>query len=301
MDKNKLLDEIKSFEEYKLFCKNFEENAFAHSFLITSIDHTLALEFAKALALFVCGSIKNLNSDCFVFGDGKKGSFLTENCNALIRESFLKPMNSEYKIFIIDGGNLSQIVQNKLLKTIEEPPKNTIFFFIGSDQSQFLPTILSRCQKINLGLLKKDQFKNCGFGQDLFLKSGGNLDFAQKFESKKFAIKFDFVVDMLKNMQKSSDVVKYSKKLAKDKDEFGQTLEILQTIFYLMLQANTAKFEFFDKDLFDEFDAKTICFVVDEILIAQKKFEFNCNVSAICDCLFLKILEVKFKCKKGLL
>jgi DNA polymerase-3 subunit delta' len=42
---------------------------------------------------------------------------------------------------------------NKLLKLIEEPPADTIFIFVAEDESQILPTILSRTQLIKIPCL----------------------------------------------------------------------------------------------------------------------------------------------------
>lgn len=43
---------------------------------------------------------------------------------------------------------------NKLLKLIEEPPKDTYFFLIVDDEEALLPTIRSRCQRLGLPPLK---------------------------------------------------------------------------------------------------------------------------------------------------
>ena len=55
------------------------------------------------------------------------------------------PLEARYKIVIIDDADTMNIqTQNALLKTIEEPPPNTIMFFIVHTKSAILPTIQSR-------------------------------------------------------------------------------------------------------------------------------------------------------------
>jgi len=39
---------------------------------------------------------------------------------------------------------------NKLLKLIEEPPPDTLFILVAENESQILPTILSRCQLVRI-------------------------------------------------------------------------------------------------------------------------------------------------------
>lgn len=57
------------------------------------------------------------------------------------------PMEGKYKIFIIDEAHmLSKSAFNALLKTLEEPPPNTVFIFATTEAHRFPATIISRCQ-----------------------------------------------------------------------------------------------------------------------------------------------------------
>ncbi len=51
---------------------------------------------------------------------------------------------------------LNRNAANALLKTLEEPPANTIFILLAHDVRQLLPTIVSRCQLINVPAPSKD-------------------------------------------------------------------------------------------------------------------------------------------------
>jgi len=65
-----------------------------------------------------------------------------------IRESVkYKALHSRYKVIIID--EVHQVTSqgfNALLKTLEEPPPNTVFIFATTEFSKVLATIVSRCQ-----------------------------------------------------------------------------------------------------------------------------------------------------------
>ncbi|MFH1301688.1 MAG: DNA polymerase III subunit delta' [Planctomycetota bacterium] len=66
----------------------------------------------------------------------------------------LKPYEGGVRVIIIDGAELmSEEAANALLKTLEEPPADTTFVLITVDEGLLLPTILSRCQKLELPAL----------------------------------------------------------------------------------------------------------------------------------------------------
>ena len=47
---------------------------------------------------------------------------------------------------------LNSVAANALLKTLEEPPPDTVFIMVSNNIDRLLPTILSRCRKVPLGL-----------------------------------------------------------------------------------------------------------------------------------------------------
>ena len=62
------------------------------------------------------------------------------------------PATGKYKIYLIDEVHmLTKEAFNALLKTLEAPPKHVKFFFATTEPHKVLPTILSRCQRFDLG------------------------------------------------------------------------------------------------------------------------------------------------------
>lgn len=63
-----------------------------------------------------------------------------------------KKAYQEKKRFIIiyQAQNLTVEAQNALLKTLEEPPENTVIVLTTDNRYQLLPTIISRCQILHL-------------------------------------------------------------------------------------------------------------------------------------------------------
>ena len=62
-----------------------------------------------------------------------------------------KPVNSTFKIFIIDEVHmLSKSAFNALLITLEEPPEHVKFIFATTEIKKVPITVLSRCQRFDL-------------------------------------------------------------------------------------------------------------------------------------------------------
>ena len=73
----------------------------------------------------------------------------------LCAELNLKPTYQKRKIAIIDDADYLNIEgANAMLKTLEEPPKNSVLILIGTSAGRQLPTIRSRCQAIWFAPLK---------------------------------------------------------------------------------------------------------------------------------------------------
>lgn len=67
---------------------------------------------------------------------------------------------SEYRIVVIDAADdLERSGANAILKNLEEPPKNTIFFLISHMPDRLLPTIRSRCQMLRFDPLSDDDMR----------------------------------------------------------------------------------------------------------------------------------------------
>lgn len=60
----------------------------------------------------------------------------------------LPPPGSRYKIYIIDEVHMLSVAAfNALLKSLEEPPPNTVFIFATTEPHKIPETVISRCQR----------------------------------------------------------------------------------------------------------------------------------------------------------
>lgn len=83
------------------------------------------------------------------FGENKKGQIYTAEGDEIIRKLNIKSFVSPYKFMVIWYPELMHAsCANKVLKIIEEPPENTIFFLVSTNPNAILGTIRSRAQQI---------------------------------------------------------------------------------------------------------------------------------------------------------
>jgi len=67
----------------------------------------------------------------------------------LIRPAPLKPFEGRRRVFVVEAADaLNEESQNAMLKTLEDPPPHAHLILIASDAEAVLPTVASRCQRI---------------------------------------------------------------------------------------------------------------------------------------------------------
>tara|TARA_A100001011_G_scaffold80661_3_gene83767 strand:- start:1662 stop:2807 length:1146 start_codon:yes stop_codon:yes gene_type:complete len=81
----------------------------------------------------------------------KQGMIGVKEVTIIHHKMYLKAHNAGNKVMILFGAHkLSEKASNKLLKLLEEPPKNTFFLLVCEQTESILPTLVSRCQEIKL-------------------------------------------------------------------------------------------------------------------------------------------------------
>ena len=81
----------------------------------------------------------------------KKGNISVNEAEDINKIMSLKSYEGGYKVMVIwMAENMNTECANKLLKLIEEPSAETVFLLLTENQSAIIPTIKSRCQKINI-------------------------------------------------------------------------------------------------------------------------------------------------------
>ncbi len=79
------------------------------------------------------------------------GSFGVEESRELAAKAGSRAVASERRIFIIVTPTITSEAQNALLKTLEEPAGDALFFLVVPSPQTLLPTLRSRAQILDLG------------------------------------------------------------------------------------------------------------------------------------------------------
>lgn len=92
----------------------------------------------------------------FIGAEKKQGIINVEQSHEILKTLGLRSFEGGYKIMVIWlPENMNIQTANKLLKVIEEPPQKTVFLLISESAEALLPTIISRCQIINVPRLTR--------------------------------------------------------------------------------------------------------------------------------------------------
>ena len=77
-----------------------------------------------------------------------------EQVRALGERLSFRPLEAKHKVaLIVNAHAMNASAQNALLKTLEEPPRDTVLLLVTSAIDKLLPTIRSRCTKAQFGPL----------------------------------------------------------------------------------------------------------------------------------------------------
>ena len=143
-------------------------NKIANAYLLTGVRGVGKTTTARLIAMSLnclnkkkdtcepCGNCESCNSiksdhnlDVIEMDAASKTG--VDDVREIIDNVKYKPVNNEYKIFIIDEVHmLSKSAFNALLKTLEEPPEHVKFIFATTEVKKIPVTILSRCQRFDL-------------------------------------------------------------------------------------------------------------------------------------------------------
>lgn len=187
--------------------KALKENHISHSYLFVGIDgigkRLFAKEFARKLLCEnqeedkSCSSCMKLNSgnhpDFKQIEPDEKGSIKIDIIRNMQEEISQKPIISTKKIYIInDSETMTEEAQNCLLKTLEEPAEYIVIILLTSNESKLLTTVKSRCLKIPMQEISKDDINTYlkqnyqdFIDENLIKMSGGSIGKAIKLQEDK--------------------------------------------------------------------------------------------------------------------
>lgn len=134
-----------------ILMNQLETKTFQHGYLFTGPAGT-----GKTTSARIFANMINTGKGNPIEVDAASNSGV-DNIRQIIEDAKRKPLDAEYKIFIVDEcHSLSNGAWQALLKTLEEPPKFTIFIFCTTDPQKIPNTILSRVQRYQFNKISND-------------------------------------------------------------------------------------------------------------------------------------------------
>ncbi len=303
------------------YLKRLQENGISHAMLFQSMDDRLnkvmlimtALSINyKTYELFNEESAEylkiknNADIDIKIYPKNNE-KLLVSDSNEITDEVYIKPAEHDNKVFIINNIEAStEQAQNKLLKVLEEPPKNVYFLISCQDDNRVLQTIKSRCQKIVLEKLPKEKFDLICKNPLAGMISEGYIGLYEEY-SKKANLEevVDTTIKLVTELKNSGQVLKFSTNLMKYREDIELIFQIYIRSLEDMIKIKSEREDLCSMPLYldslksveSEFSINAICEINSLVSEFIKKREANVNEQVALENLLLKILEVKYICK----
>ena len=319
---------LKDTGAYKTVYSDKINGTLSHAYLFISPDGENLKEYLKVFARLMCceeiepcgkcRTCKLIDSENFsdVLIYPKNGeSVLSEDVVSLIEESYLKPIEIDKKIFILSNAeSMNAQAQNKLLKTLEEPPQNVHILIGATSEYPLLSTVKSRVKKLEISAFSKEKLFNaltneCADSERLLsaINCGdGTVGKALAlYRDENLATAMELAVDLIVNMKSSANVLDYSVKISALKIDVTEFLSVLELLFRDMLVYMQGKDDLVvNKGVIDKikkidgYSTGAVINALEKIGESRLRKKFNQSGTMLIEWLLFQILEGKYKWQK---
>lgn len=307
------IDIIKQSKAYKIIKQDALQNRIAHSYMIISEDKETLDSFACAMLQIIYCNTHDACGQCFecerlehnnnpnVYKSKTDTAIKVENIKDLIADTNITGVENNYKTYVVyNAESMNEASQNKLLKTIEEPPANVIIILLTSSESAMLQTIKSRTKKIYLNVwdnqnIAKELSKIGTNSENIELAvkfSKGNFSDAKSLiTDEKFKLTYQNMINLLTGYTSTSLIGKYLKLLGEDKEQVLYSLSIIEGIISGTIEDIVNNIP---NALAAIYSLATLANLTDLIVDTTKRLNSNCNLQAVSTNFLLKLAEIKY-------
>lgn len=301
---------------------DIDRNALTHAYLLLGDDsETLSGMFTMAAISILCKDgcktcdvCSQIISNNYVDIMKLDGNYVkVKDITALNENTAIQPTVGAKKLYFVDNADkLSVQAQNKMLKTLEEPPSYVHIFLGVNNESGLLSTIKSRAKKLYVDILSTADIKreliDYGIEDNLAEVSAvyslGNLSKAYKFaENESYGENYNSCFELMLRLKNSSQIVEFLYTTMFSKENLPLTLDFLEIILSDVMKitakskANlSAEQRLFDiKKISEGFNPRSACMAINVINDCRKKLNSNINSVSVAEGLLFGILEAKYK------
>ena len=281
---------MNSMKKESGFLSGIASGRYSHAYLVSCPDFSRAHRLVRRAAALLCFGNEDREpeeySDFWEFDSGELGR---QDVIRLKSELSLSTYTGTCRVIIIKSVHLlNETLQNALLKTLEEPPTNTVLLLTGVE-SNLLPTIRSRCTKIRIPPLDGDVLKNalCDMGAndqntDMLARAcQGALDRAEAMLNDPASMELYFrAIDLLKSALDCYPSFDEAEKLCKDRADARLVVEFMLTFARDMLISKTDANLYLKPDgeasrYAKRFTIRGISGIIDVLVEADRRFLTN--------------------------
>lgn len=304
---------IRNTNAYKIIYGEKKRGELSHAYLIVCPDGVMLKTYMKLFASLImcendgaCGECrpcrlidKEAYADCdFYPKDGDK--IKTADIDDLVSKTIIRPIESDIRMFVLVGAeNMTAEAQNKILKTLEEPPRNVCILIGATTDNALLPTVKSRVKRLDVppfsdGEIRRalgDEYPDKAKLESAIALGGGKIGSVIKAYTDGNAEKMQaFCREVLFSMRSSKDVAKYSSKI--NKDNIKDFISILKSEVANLLVKDNRKAEDYG------YVTGALIAISDMLSEKERALYYNANAVMVADSVLLAILGEKYKWQK---
>lgn len=259
-----------------------------------------------------CRQVEHLNHPDLYTVQPSGSSIKIEQIRGMLRRIPYRAYQGGRKVFLIhQAERMTADASNCLLKTLEEPPGDTVLILISDQPQSLLPTILSRCQQCAFkgiplpelvgGLVDLHGLDQVGASLPAAM-AGGSMGKALAYAAGTFQAERSIAIRLAHDLAGagSLEALTMAGQLAEQKDKVSAILEILKCwyrdllVFALTGEAGLLyhldQTEVVEKEA-GCFETERLLEILEEIEATRSKIDANANTRLALEILFLHLAE----------
>ncbi len=317
---------LKGSTAYKFFLSDLR-SGLGHAYAVMTGDDDVADEFFTLIATTVycqngsacmscaeCRKVLHSNHPDVFHVNAARDKIKVDDVNKMLSSVYIKSLSGRKLYFIHRADMMNVQAQNKLLKTLEEPPAGVTVFLGVANESAMLDTIKSRVRAIHMDSFDEQTVYNAmlsrGYSEEKSAVaaacSEGMLGKADKIAaSSQYSALYAFAIDALKRLNRSSDIVGLDADIA-SQENLNELLDVLSIIIRDMLVVQNSPDMILSKHipsditaLADRYSPLALSKILGMIGDTRRQLALNVPALSAIDNLLFSILEVRHRCPKS--
>lgn len=307
---------------YKILFSDKKAGRLSHAYLLSSEDgDMLGYYLTEAAKMVVCEHIDGYCDNCRncrliekhrhpdVSFYPKDVKLNVAEMDELIAQSIVRPLEADKRVFVVERLETLNQHQNKLLKTLEEPPKNVVILIGTQKESAILPTIKSRAKKLTIPVftteelieLTKDDFTDVKRAAVSALIAGGKAGKMKTvYESEDTVELFETAVSFLQSAKSAKDLPSWYGRLKAF--DVQNVISVFKVCINELLKKKCGNKSIIDDirltEAANEYPLGALVAINERLLDVEKGAYYNGNKTMLFDSVLFAILEEKAKWRR---